>query len=239
MVSILFALLLTFQPALGVPSYLPIGVITGGKGHLRATGFLVNDCDVLTAKHAAGRVAEVLGRRMKFRVLVGGRRLASGGTVFAAGNMDNLMWASVDRSGDWMLIRLDRCLGLEVGFLALNALPIEQSASWQPTSAGFRLGSFPVDGQPWWIGVRITPPCHLAWIESGRFMTDCIGGPGSSGSPLMAKDQHTGKLFVFGIHSTESATAGGKGKGQAIEVPINKAIRQLVNRDVNLALSSP
>ena len=54
-------------------SFLPIGVVKGGKRVAHATGFLVSDCHVLTVKHAAGRVGNVVGRRMTFRLPFAGR----------------------------------------------------------------------------------------------------------------------------------------------------------------------
>ena len=109
--------------------FLPIGMVKGGKGVAYTTGFLVGDCHVLTVKHAAGRVARVAGRRMTFRLPFAGRDGASAGHVVAAGDLDLVADPDrLDRSEDWLLLRLDRCLGTRFGSLAL-ADPLEPIGS--------------------------------------------------------------------------------------------------------------
>src|SRR5687768_2152929 len=105
---------------------LPIGIVEGGRGVAYATGFLVDDCHVLTVKHAAGRVAAVAGRRMNFTLPFAGPEGASAGSVVAAGDLDLVADPNrLDRSQDWLLLRLDHCLGRRFGSLALAPEPAE------------------------------------------------------------------------------------------------------------------
>ena len=188
--------------------FLPIGIVTGGKRIAYATGFLVGDCHVLTVKHAAGRVAEVTGRRMMFRLPFAGPDGASAGSVVAAGELDLVSDPNrLDRSEDWLLLRLDRCLGRRFGSLTLvdqsdQSGPIRTSGSSALFSAGF-----PID-QSWRRQLTIDPECRLRGEPLHLFVHDCSSLPGNSGSPIFTTVWRDGRVFVavLAMHSTATTT---------------------------------
>ena len=189
------------------PDFLPIGIVTGGKGIAYATGFLVSNCHVLTVKHAAGRVAHVEGRRMMFRLPFAGPDAASAGSVVAAGDLDLVGAPSrLDRSGDWLLVRLDHCLGRRFGSLALSKKsgPLRTSAPAPLFSAGF-----PID-QSWRRQLTIDPACRLRGEPQHLFVHDCSSLPGNSGSPIFTTAWRNGyaSVEVLAMHSTASASRG-------------------------------
>ena len=190
--------------------FLPIGIVKGGKGIAYATGFLVGACHVLTVKHAAGRVAIVAGRRMMFRLPFAGSDGASAGTVVAAGKLDLVGDPDrLDRSEDWLLLRLDRCLGQRFGSLALadgpdKSGPIRIAGTGPLFSAGF-----PND-QSWRRQLTIDPACRLRGVSGHLFVHDCSSLPGNSGSPIFTTKWRDGyaSVEVLAMHSTTSASRG-------------------------------
>ena len=179
---------------------LPIGVVRGGKGIAYATGFLVDDCHVLTVKHAAGRVATVVGRRMHFRLPFAGDDGASVGSVVAAGRLDLVADPNrLDRSEDWLLLRLDRCLGRRFGSLSLG----ENDPFRRPGAAPLFSAGFPND-QPWRRQLTIDPACRAHGPIEPLFIHDCSSLPGNSGSPIFTTVQRGGRasVEVLAMHST-------------------------------------
>jgi Trypsin-like peptidase domain len=182
-------------------AFLPIGVVKGGKHVAHATGFLVSDCHVLTVKHAAGRVGNVMGRRMTFRLPSAGRDGTSAGIVVAAGELDLVADPDrLDRSKDWLLLRLDRCLGGRFGSLSLG-----QSGS--PSSRTLMSAGFPSD-RSWRRQLTIDPQCRLRGTPLGLFVHDCSSLPGNSGSPIFTTTWRDGQpsLVVIAMHSTAAVT---------------------------------
>ena len=182
----------------GTPRELsPIGVVTGGQGVGYATGFLISDCEVLTAKHAVGRVPSALGRRLRFAQAVrGGRR--SSGTVIAQGEFDLASGSGdAELEGDWLLLRLDRCIGRELGHATLSATTFYRSAHWALGSPIIASAGFPI-GRPWRDGITRDPRCRIRAWRLRQLFHDCVGGPGSSGSPLFVIG-HGGALTVFAM----------------------------------------
>jgi len=188
--------------------FLPIGIVKGGKGVAYATGFLVGDCHVLTVKHAAGRVASVAGRRMTFRLPFAGRDGSSAGSVVASGGLDLVGDPNrLDRREDWLLLRLDRCLGQRFGILALvdkleKSGPIRTAGTDALFSAGF-----PID-QPWRRQLTIDPECRVRGGAGHLFVHDCSSLPGNSGSPIFKTVWRDGRasLGVLAMHSTATAS---------------------------------
>lgn len=189
---------------------LPIGIVKGGKGIAYATGFLVGDCHVLTVKHAAGRVASVAGRRMTFRLPFAGPDGSSAASVVAAGGLDLVSDPNrLDRSEDWLLLRLDHCLGQRFGSLALADQP-EKSGPIRTAETGalFSAG-FPID-QSWRRQLTIDPECRARGVASHLFVHDCSSVPGNSGSPIFKTVWRDGRasLEVLAMHSTATASRG-------------------------------
>ena len=188
--------------------FLPIGIVQGGKGIAYTTGFLVGDCHALTVKHAAGRVASVAGRRMIFRLPFAGRDGASAGTVVAAGGLDLVADPNrLDRSEDWLLLRLDHCLGKRFGSLALVDPPA-QSGSFRTSGALLVSAGFPID-QPWRRQLTVDPMCRVRGTPQQLLVHDCSSLPGNSGSPIFAPAWRDGKatLEVLAMHSTAAVTS--------------------------------
>ena len=184
---------------------LPIGIVKGGRGVAYATGFLVDDCHVLTVKHAAGRVAAVAGRRMSFRLPFAGADGASAGSVVARATLDLVADPNrLDRSQDWLLLRLDHCLGRRFGSLALAESPGESGPDRSPAlfSAGF-----PND-QPRRRQLTIDPACRVRGGSGPLMIHDCSSHPGNSGSPIFATTSRDGRssIQVVAMHSTATVT---------------------------------
>ena len=155
----------------------PVGIVTGGEKVYYGSGFLIDRCNVLTARHVAGNVFIVVGRRLVFRV----GRSASRGTVVAAGPFQDILSPSRSIGADWMLVRLDRCLGRKLGFLrvmsALDAYAAERGAG----DAGF-----PRD-RPMLPGPTVDADCRVLWVGGGRMAHDCATIAGNSGGPILAR----------------------------------------------------
>jgi hypothetical protein len=177
-----------------------IGVVTGGKGITRATGFLVSDCEVLTVKHAAGRVRGAIGRRMRF-TQAGEGGLTSDGTVIAEGNLDLVRaWGSPERRGDWLLLRLDQCIGRAIGHVTLSPMPFSRSGYWAPGTPDLESAGFPV-GRRWRDGITRDPRCRIRASRRGMHLNDCAARSGFSGSPLFVRDGSGAPLMVFAMQS--------------------------------------
>ncbi len=185
-----------------------IGAVTGGSGVGHATGFLISDCEVLTVKHAAGRVSSALGRRLRFaRAAKDGR--SSKGTVVAEGNLDLIVdWFGRDRRGDWLLLRLDRCLGRESGHVRLSPIPFYRSGFWSPGSPALQSAGFP--GRRWRGGITRDPHCRIRASRESLHFNDCAAQPGNSGSPLfVVSDRGAGaELTVFAMQSLTVVSGG-------------------------------
>ena len=187
---------------------LPIGIVKGGKGIAYATGFLVGDCHVLTVKHAAGRVARVTGRRMMFRLPFAGPDGASAGSVVAAGDLDLVGDPNrLDRREDWLLLRLDHCLGRRFGSLALSDPPDKSGPLRTSSTTALFSAGYPID-QSWRRQLTIDPECRLRGVTRQLFIHDCSSLPGNSGSPIFATVWRDGRTFVevLAMHSTAAAT---------------------------------
>lgn len=185
--------------------FLPIGIVKGGKGIAYTTGFLVSDCHVLTVKHAVGRVANVAGWRLRFRLPFAGRDGSSAGSVVAAGNLDLIVDPNrLDRSQDWLLLRLDRCLGKRFGSLSLADRP-EQSGSFRTFSL-FSAG-FPTD-RSWRRELTVDPQCRVRGALNRLLVHDCSSLPGNSGSPIFTAVWRDGRpsIEVLAMHSTAAVS---------------------------------
>lgn len=168
---------------LGTPPDLSaVGSIRGPHG-VRATAFFVSQCEPLTVKHAAGHVKTPMGLRMHFN-RPGIDRTATRGTVIAEGSHDLVNdWLGADRRGDWMLIRLDRCIGRSRDVVDVNLVSLKG-----PTEAtSMQSAGFPVT-RAWTEGVSRDPPCRVGRIDKGLYRNDYSTLPGDSGGPLFVID---------------------------------------------------
>ena len=155
----------------------PVGIVTGGEKVYYGSGFLVDRCNVLTARHIAGNVLVAVGRRLLFRA----GQSESRGTVVAAGPFQDNLSTSRSIGSDWMLVRLDRCLGRKLGFLRVSSTDNAYSAKRGAGDAGF-----PRD-RPVRSGPTIDADCRVLWFGGGRMAHDCATIAGNSGGPILAR----------------------------------------------------
>ena len=156
-----------------------VGIVTGGENISYGSGFLVDHCNVLTARHVAGNVLIAVGRRLVFRA----GDLASRGTVVAAGPFQDNMSTSRSIGADWMLVRLDRCLGRRLGFLRVTGTADAYAAGRAAPASD---AGFPRD-RPMQSGPTIDAACRVMWVGGGRMAHDCATIAGNSGGPILAR----------------------------------------------------
>lgn len=180
-------------------AFSPIGVVYPASKSHYATGFLVDRCHVLTVKHVVGDNAPAQNKRLRFSV--GPRPIkgkwTSDGIVVADGNFRsraNSHEPGQGRHRDWLLLRLNRCLGAEFGFLRLGdeRLRIGQLVE----SAGY-----PRDRSL--ISPTIDPHCAVrAWVGS-TVLHDCASRQGSSGGPIFRRVRQGASevIEVVAMHS--------------------------------------
>ena len=160
-----------------------IGMVSELATGTYGTAFLVGPCHALSAPHIIHR-AEPVGQSVILRFKPWQR--ADAGTsstamVIAAGTAGS---APGDVSQDWILLRLDRCLGATLGFLPLSREPLRIPASGPIAPALVGVG-FPADRSAARRPV-IDPACRVRIIASTGLLHDCATMPGNSGGPLMA-----------------------------------------------------
>ena len=155
----------------------PVGIVTGGEKVRYGSGFLIDRCNVLTARHVAGNVLIAVGRRLVFRA----GQAASPGTVVAAGPFQDNLSPSRSIGADWMLIRLDRCLGRKLGFLRVMS-----TVDAYATERGAGDAGFPRD-RPMRSGPTVDAECRVLWVGGGRMAHDCATIAGNSGGPILAR----------------------------------------------------
>lgn len=163
----------------------PIGVVSGGIGVSYGSGFLIDHCTLLSARHVAGPVAEVVGRRLLFRA---GRR-SSEATVIAAGQYQDSRSPARTTATDWIVLRLDRCLGRSIGFLRLDAI----GSATRISAAGFPRDRSRRDG------VVVDRECRIVAVGRGEITHDCATLPGNSGGPLLKGKG--GEISAIGINA--------------------------------------
>jgi V8-like Glu-specific endopeptidase len=173
-------------------AYAPIGMVWADR---LATGFLVDNCHVLTVQHAFGEERSPVGREVVFGVLIVDDQhwTWSWGKVVAAGGLERASDYDSARAADWALLRLRKCLGATVGFASLVATDPGTSAELQ--SAGY-----PFD-RTWMHGMTLDPACRMRGARGPVWLNDCAALAGNSGSPIFAKQPSDGRLQVYAMQS--------------------------------------
>lgn len=210
----------------------PIGVVyTASKTHY-ATGFLVSECHVLTVKHVVGDNSPAENKRLLFgvgpRTMKGawttkGRVVANGQFMFR----DSAREVGQGRSRDWLLLKLDNCLGRTFGFLTLTSARLD--AGFQVASAGFprdRSLKFPT----------LDPACKIRAPLGQTVLHDCASRAGSSGAPIFRQVSRNGisMVEVVAMHSAGVPDKGVRAFDYAyssIAIPMGSIlpkIRQLI-----------
>ena len=100
-----------------------VGVASETPTSNYGTVFLIGACHALSARHVVHR-AEVIGQRLHLQFepwRAATPANSSSGTVVAAGGAAS---GASDLSQDWILLRLDRCLGETLGFFTPSNRPL-------------------------------------------------------------------------------------------------------------------
>lgn len=172
------------------PRFQSIGIVKSNVGF--GTGFLVDDCHVLTSRHVQSEHKEILGAELVFVPRdqsmgpVRGRAIARG-----EGAPAFIGQANRNRSEDWLLFRLNECVGARLGFVALNGEPSKVDAKLM--NAGF-----PID-RPKRAGLSIDPSCRVRYITKIGVLHDCAFLPGNSGGPLFDIEQEGSRLSLRAV----------------------------------------
>jgi V8-like Glu-specific endopeptidase len=158
--------------------FAPIGVAYDPANNRYGTGMLVDECHVLTAEHVAS-VDGTDPRGTRFDFLVGqkadlGFERKSGATVIASGGFNQADW---NRDADWLLLKLDQCLGREFGHVTLSAAP--PPARDPLHSAGYPSDRIGLKGQ-----LIVDPRCRIVGEAVRLWLHTCAGRAGDSGGPL-------------------------------------------------------
>jgi hypothetical protein len=121
---------------------------------------------------------------------------ASWGSVVAAGEMEgDPADYDAQRAADWVLLRLDKCIGKKLGFVTLA--PGEPSLARDLMSAGY-----PYDRRESG-GITIDPACRVAGTRERVWLNDCAALAGNSGSPIFTEVPRNGRtvLYVYAMQS--------------------------------------
>jgi V8-like Glu-specific endopeptidase len=160
--------------------YAPIGLVSGAPRY--GTGTLIDRCHVLTAQHLFDSGKSPVGKRLTFVGAVGSKHpVKSGGTVVAAGGLERHRLPAEQleaRGSDWLLIKLDTCLGETLNWALLSAKTPDPAELTRMRSAGF-----PNDRQRR-TGLTIDPACAIRSVRPLVWLNDCAAMPGDSGGPI-------------------------------------------------------
>ena len=180
--------------------FAPIGVVSDAANNRYGTAFLVDECHALTAEHVTAANDE--GSRLDF--LVGQREnldfeKKTGATVVESGGFSEREW---NRDADWLLLRLDQCLGREFGYLKLKAEPAPKRSTFQ--SAGYPSDRRSLKGQ-----LVVDPHCALIGEAARVWLHTCAGRAGDSGGPLFHYDPQAadGAIEVYAIQVAANGTS--------------------------------
>lgn len=167
-----------------------VGTLSGGANVVYGSGFLIDPCTVLSARHVGGSVARIVGSELTFR----SGTHDSTGQIIAAGAFQSSSSESRVIAQDWMVVRLRKCLGYQLGYFRLSSAEvIFAKREFKIADVGFPR-DHPLTGGP-----TIDPHCRLLWIARGEIAHDCATLPGNSGGPLLVR---SGKDWVaIGINA--------------------------------------
>jgi V8-like Glu-specific endopeptidase len=193
--------------ARGLP-FSPVGLVRRGLliEHY-GTGTLIDPCHVLTSQHLFGSNDSAIGGRVKFTAGLGtAGEVSSGGTVVLTGGRESYQSANEQYEAvahDWMLIRLDKCLGAIFGYASLRTWPdggIDLS--------GLKSLGYPVDRERL-KGATLDPSCKVRGVYTLVWLNDCATMPGSSGGPLfrLSSSERGTTMEIYAIQTA------GFGKG--------------------------
>ncbi len=181
--------------------YSPIGMAYGTGKTKYATATLIDDCYALTSQHIFGKNHSPLGKRLYFAGGLSSKfQLKSAGTVIATGGMEKFQQPGSEyqaRARDWLLFRLDTCLGAVLGKANLVDQPANGALAGAISNAGF-----PTDRKSN-QGLTVDPSCTIRSITPLVWLHDCATYVGNSGGPLFRVVQKGSgpQLEVYAIES--------------------------------------
>lgn len=184
------------SPSVGSP-YSPVGLV---KDHsllsvwwINETGFLVDDCHVLTSEGAVFGLTPV-GKRLTFEAAIGTREQQSTkGTVVAVGGYKRELDRTMEQryeSGrrNWVLLRLDKCIGKTLGHVAMMTGPFSPFEFEAVQSA-----SYPADRTKE-RGLTLDPSCKILWGKGAVWGNDCAVSKRDVGAPIFRIAERGGRL---------------------------------------------
>jgi hypothetical protein len=190
-------------PALGLP-YAPIGLVIQ-RGIIMAswtTGFLVDECHVLTSQIVTGYGQAPYGKRLRFETGMGTpEHQTTKGTVVAAGGFKRNRTAleQYERGGrDWLLVRLDKCIGASLGYVILKTGPFSPYEFRDLKSAGFPKHR---DRQR---GLTMDPSCRFIGALGTVWLNDCATVRGDAGDPIFRISRAGGNAQIE-VYAMQSA----------------------------------
>src|SRR5438270_1621974 len=141
--------------------YAPIGkVIHGTLIYHWSTGVLVDECNVLTSQDAYGIGRAPIGRRLNFKAAMGTpQQVSTKRTVVAVGGYEPT-YTVKERSAlgvrDWLLLRLDKCVGASLGYATLKTGPYSPYEFQNVQSAGYPMRRHSKD-------LTLDPACSITY----------------------------------------------------------------------------
>lgn len=177
----------------------PVGIVSAIKGGPYGTAFLIDACYALTAKHVIGH-PEPIGRKVILRFVPwrqSNRLNTTSAIVVAAGGTAA---AVSDLSQDWVLLRLNRCLGRILGHFELSSVPVTIQHTNLTITPNLVAVGFSNDRS---LARRptIDSSCRIRQITSFGLLHDCATLRGNSGGPLMAWNKDREKYEVFAVNA--------------------------------------
>jgi V8-like Glu-specific endopeptidase len=206
--------------------YAPIGkVIQGRLIYKWSTGVLVDKCNVLTSQHVFGTGQTPVGKRLTFKAALGTpQRVSSTGTVVAVGGYEpTSTWAerSALNERDWLLLRLDKCIGASLGYAALKTGPYSPYEFENVQSAGYPVRRHSSKS------LTLDPACRITYGIGSVWMNDCATVRGDAGDPLFRISAVGGKprlevmaIQVAGYNSYKPMPTNPKFQNEAVPIAL-------------------
>lgn len=206
--AVLSPLLLVATPAMPQGSKpLPIGTVHFVSsalsqmfvGNPLGSAFLVGPCHIVSAKHVAPRGRPIVGARLRFNA----PGQSTGGTVIATGSNPQPWARGTTRRGDWIVAKLDRCLGNDLGWFRLSAAHFADTPQFTGRGAVLGVGGYPVSRDRA-KGIVVSRDCAVkAVLPDGTIAAACRTDLGQSGGPMFVLSRTRGPLALGVISATE------------------------------------
>lgn len=166
--------------------YSPVGLVRQGSTwsvwRAFTTGFLIDDCHVLTSQAVLGYGQAPFGKRLKFETAIGlPQHQSTGATVVAAGGIERHETPEErfhGRARSWLLLRLDRCIGVKVGHVTLKTGPFSPYEFRDLRSAGYPTHRSRERG------LTVDPSCKVVASRGPIWLNDCAAVKADSGDPI-------------------------------------------------------